>query len=128
MDRTFLILALLGTAALVEAAWPQAAKQQPAQQARPAQAPARIPAQTPTHVPAHVSAGGQLNAAAQGPGQAARVFDGGRVTAPARVQVQPSTTTVNAAAIAARENAAEKARQAAESRKRQLDNHPVPAP
>lgn len=117
MDRTFLALALLGTVTIGGATLPalaQAPKQQPAQQARP--------------VKTQPSAASQLNAAAQGPSQAARVFDGGRVNTPTPVQVQPSTTTVNAAAIAARDNAAEAARQAAASRRLHLDNSQVPGP
>jgi hypothetical protein len=128
MTRTFLRLALLGSVALGSAILPATAEQTAPkpQTAQPAPAqPAR-----PVYVPPKVqpSPSGQLKAAAQGPGTAAKVFDGGRVNTPAPVHVQPSTTTVNAATIAAQQNAAEKARQAAASRKLQLDSHPVPPP
>jgi hypothetical protein len=92
------------------------------QNAQPAQQP------RPTFVPARQSAAGQLNTAAQGPAKAVGTFEGSRGTPSTPVPVQPSTTTVNAATIAAQQNAAERARQAATSRKVNLDNRPVPPP
>jgi cytoskeletal protein RodZ len=113
------------------ALWPAMAqqtqtRQQPVQQQHTQQAPQQ---QTrPATVPAHQSAADHLNAAAQGPRQAAGTIDGSHGNASTPVHVQPSTSTVNAATIAAQQNAAERARQAAVSRKINLDNRPVPSP
>jgi hypothetical protein len=65
-----------------------------------------------TYVPAQQTATGNLKAAAQSPAKAAGTFDGRRGSASTTVQVKTSTSTVNAAAYAAQQNAAEKARRA----------------
>jgi hypothetical protein len=109
----------------------QQPKQQPTQQQRPAQQPVqqRSAQQPQTYVPARPSAVGQLNAAAQGPAKAAPTFDGGRGTPSTPVHVQTSTTTANAATIAAQQNAAELARRSTRTNPAtRLDNHPLPAP
>jgi hypothetical protein len=94
-------------------------KQQPVQQQQK-------PVQQQTFVPARPSAMDQAKTAAQGPTQAAKVFDGGKVNSPTPVQVQTSTGTANAAAVAARENAAERARQVQTMQKYNIDKTRVP--
>lgn len=96
-----------------------AQKQQPAQQQQK-------PVQQQTFVPARPSALDQAKTAAQGPNQAAKVFDGQKANTPTPVQVQTSTGTANAAAIAAQQNAAEQARQKAVSQKYGIDKARVP--
>jgi predicted lipid-binding transport protein (Tim44 family) len=96
-------------------------KQQPVQQQQQ-----QKPVQQQTFVPARPSAMGQAKTAAQGPAQAVKVFDGGKVNSPTPVQVQTSTGTANAAAVAARENAAEKARQVQTMQKYNIDKSRVP--
>jgi len=97
-----------------------------AQSPAPKQLPAQQQKQQPTYVPAHPSALDQAKTAAQGPNQAAKVFDGQKVNTPTPVQVQPSTGTANAATIAAQQNAADLARQKAVSQKYGIDKSRVP--
>jgi hypothetical protein len=129
MKRNWHSYMIIGVVAFGSVVSPAVAQQQPVQQQRPAQQPVQQrPAQQPqTYVPARPSAGSQLNTAAQGPAKAAPTFDGGRGTPSTPVHVQTSTTTANAATIAAQQNAAELARRNTRANPAtRLDNHPVP--
>jgi hypothetical protein len=123
MNRTTYLSIVLGAALLyglpaLAVAQTTTQKQQPAQQQKPVQ--------QQTYVPARPSALDQAKTAAQGPGPAARVFNGQKVNTSTPVQVQTSTATPNAAAIAAQQNAAEQARQKAVSQKYGIDKVRVP--
>jgi len=117
---------LWGSAALLAGLMSSAVAQTTPQKQQPVQQQQQKPVQQQTFVPARPSAMDQAKTAAQGPSQAAKVVDGGKVNSPTPVQVQTSTGTANAAAVAARENAAEKARQVQTMQKYNIDKSRVP--
>jgi hypothetical protein len=117
---------LWGSAALLSGLMSSTVAQTTQQKQQPVQQQQQKPVQQQTVVPARPSAMDQAKTAAQGPSQAAKVFDGGKVNSPTPVQVQTSTGTANTAAVAARENAAEKARQVQTMQKYNIDKSRVP--
>jgi hypothetical protein len=117
---------LWGSAVLLSDLMSPAVAQTTPQKQQPVQQQQQKPVQQQTFVPARPSAIDQAKTAAQGPTQAAKVFDGGKISSPMPVQVQTSTGTANAAAVAARENAAEKARQVQTMQKYNIDKSRVP--
>ena len=125
MNRLTATTILWGSAALLSGLMSSVMAQTTPQKQQPVQQQQK-PVQQQTFVPARPSAMGQAKTAAQGPAQAVKVFDGGKVNSSTPVQVQTSTGTANAAAVAARENAAEKARQVQTMQKYNIDKSRVP--